>query len=66
MYITAVNNKYNFPAVAALVEAAQPGRVVEEGEMEGLKFKHQRIDSGGGRGCGTKGKKKTFPRRRRL
>jgi len=51
VYITAVNNKYNFQAVAMAesVEAPRPGRVAGEGGgMEGLKFKHQRIDSGGG------------------
>jgi len=53
-----VNNKYNFPtaAVAASVEALRLGRVAGEGGgMEGLKFKHQRIDSGGGGGGGSRG-----------
>lgn len=63
-----MNNKYNFPAALGLAMAVKPARVVNddgnEGGMEGLKFKHPRIGSGGGHGCNTKGKKKTFPRRR--
>jgi len=56
-----VNNKYNFSAPLELAVAARPARVEKDysndGGMEGLKFKHPQIGSGGGHGCSTKGKK---------